>query len=172
MRYLAMITALIGWTLAAPVAAQNYYYRGGPFTQADAPYLLGEHIAGTLILDSALPANRPLADIPQASLVSFTFADSQQSRTPTNTTVCRLALGTDAQGVINAWNIWMRATDLVAGTTRFSLETYNIPGFVGDFVGSGDFPTACGNGTLNPRAASLTAGSWLPDAILTDGFEG
>jgi hypothetical protein len=79
---------------------------------------------------------------------------------------------TDAQGNINAWNIWARADTVGVGDSRCSLETVNIPGFTADLVGIGVFPGACDSGAPNPRALTTDAGSWLLEVLLVDGFEG
>ena len=156
----------------AASASSIYGYQGAVFTEASAPYQLGQRISGSLELTAALPANMAPADIPRANVVGFNFFDSQQNRDFTNTTVCRLVLGTDANGNINVWNMWMRQETPGPGDVRFSMEIQSRPEFTGDLVGSAVFPTACGNATLQPRAASFTPGNWSLDPLFANGFEG
>jgi hypothetical protein len=156
---------------AANAPAATYAYRGTPFTEAVSPYQLGGQVIGTLELAQALPPDMVAADIPIANFVDLLFVDGRQVRTGQNTTICRLVLGTDAQGNINAWNIWLRADSVGIGDSRESLETYNTPAFTADVVGIGVFPGACDSGELNPRASTIDAGSWLPD-LFVNGFEG
>lgn len=152
-------------------AAATYTYHGTGFTEAGAPYALGQRVTGTLELVQALPPNMPASDIPQANFVDLLFVDGQQVRTGANTVICRLVLGTDAQGRINVWNIWLRAANVTAGNGRYSLETYNVPGFTADLVGVGVFANFCDSGALNPRALTQSAGSWLNDPVFANGFE-
>ena len=172
-RFVLLLTAI--FAVAAPRAGcanQTYVYHGTPYTEAIAPYVVGGHVDGTLELTAALPANLVATDIPRANLVGFTYTDGVQTRTYANSTVCRLVLGTNAAGAINVWNIWIRADTATAGNVRFSLESYNIPGFTGDFPGSGVFPNACDSGALDPRARTFSAGTWLGDTLFASGFEG
>ncbi len=165
-------TLLIASMLLSPFAgAATYLYRGTGFTEAGAPYALGERVTGTLELVAALPPNMAASDIPQANLVDLMFVDGQQVRTAANTVICRLVLGTDALGRINVWNLWLRSATVGVGNTRNSLETYNIPGFTADLVGVGVFASACGSGALDPRALTQSAGSWFGDAVFASGFE-
>lgn len=151
--------------------AATYVYRGSAFTEAGPPYALGGRVTGTLELVSALPPNMPASDIPQANFVDLLFVDGQQVRTGANTVICRLVLGTDALGRINAWNIWLRAADVTAGNGRYSLETYNISGFTADLVGVGVFANFCDSGALDPRALTQSPGSWLGDVLFANGLE-
>lgn len=163
---------LLASVLVMPGAsAATYVYRGSGFTEAGVPYALGERVTGTLELTQALPANMPASDIPQANFVDLLFVDGQQVRTGANTVICRLVLGTDNLGRINVWNIWLRAADVTAGNGRYSLETYNIPGFTADLVGVGVFANFCDSGALDPRALTQVAGSWLGDALFANGLE-
>ncbi len=157
--------------MCAGLASSTYHYQGAVFTEASVPYQLGERITGALVLTAALPANMAPADIPRANVLGFDFNDGQQNRNFTNSTVCRLILGTDASGNINAWNIWMRQEIPSASDVRFSMETYSLPDFSGDLVGSAVFPSACGAGALQPRAASLVPGLWSLEGLYANGFE-
>lgn len=171
--WLAMI-AILASASGTSGSAETYVYTGSPFTQAGAPYQVGERISGTLELVAPLPANLAPTDIPIANFVDLRFEDGQQVRTRANSVICRLVLGTDADANINAWRIWLRADTVGVGNSRYSLESYNIPGFSGDVVGIGEFPGACDAGTLDPRALTVVAGSWqvgLPDLLFADGFE-
>lgn len=173
MRILLTTVATLACVFCAThTAAATYVYRGTPFTEAGAPYQPGGRVVGTLELVQPLPPNRVADDIPIANFVDLHFVDGQQVRAGANSTICRLVLGTDAQGNINAWMLWVRADSVGVGDSRESLETYNIPGFTADLVGIGVFPGACDSGALNPRASTTDAGSWLPDSVLANGFEG
>ena len=167
------VALLLVCVLVMPLAgAATYTYRGSGFTEAGAPYALGERVTGTLELVEALPPNMAASDIPQANLVGLLFVDGQQVRTGANTVICRLVLGTDSLGRINVWNLWLRAADVTVGNGRYSLETYNIPGFTADLVGVGVFANFCDSGALDPRALTQSAGSWSSDALFANGFEG
>ena len=172
MRPTLMHLVLLAGVLTTPCAkAATYSYRGSSFTEAGVPYALGEQVTGTLELVTALPPNMPASDIPQADFVDLLFVDGQQVRTGANTVICRLVLGTDAQGRINVWNVWLRAANVTVGNGRYSLETYNVPGFTADLVGVGVFTNFCDSGTLDPRALTQTAGSWSSDPVFANGFE-
>lgn len=173
MRNLFATLAALATALGAPgTSAATYHYTGTPFTEAAAPYQLGQRVTGRLELVQALPANMEATDIPIANFVGLLFVDGVQVRSAANSIICRLVLGTDALGNINAWMIWVRADTVGVGDSRDSLETYNIPGFSADLVGVGVYPGACDSGVLDPRAATMDAGSWQPDALFGDGFEG
>ncbi len=158
--------------IAADAPAATYLYRGTAFTEAAPPYQLGQRVSGRLELVQPLPANMAATDIPIANFVDLLFVDGVQVRSGANSVICRLLLGTDAQSNINVWMIWLRATDVGVGDSRYSLETYNIPGFSADLVGIGVYPGACDAGVLDPRASTMDAGTWQPDAVFGDGFEG
>lgn len=168
---LAIVALLAGGLCATDGRAATYFYTGTPFTQADAPYQIGQRVTGSVELVQALPPNRAATDVPIANFVDLRFVDGQQVRTRANTTICRLVLGTDAQGHINAWIIWMRANTVGAGNSRASLETFSMPDLTGDLAGVGVFPGACDTGALDPRATTMDAGSWRVDDVFGDGFE-
>lgn len=168
---LAGVAALASAVCATTVPAATYLYTGSPFTEAGAPYQLGQRVTGTLELTQPLPPNMAATDIPVANFVDLLFVDGQQVRTGANSAICRLVLGTDALGNINAWMLWLRADSVGAGNSRYSLETYNVPGFSADVVGVGVFPGACDSGALNPRALTTIAGSWRGDVVFANGFE-
>ena len=165
------VAALAGALAASGAPAATYTYRGSPFTEAMAPYQIGERVTGTLELVEALPANMEATDIPIANFVDLMFVDGQQVRTRANSVICRLVLGTDANANINAWIIWTRASTVGVNNARFSLETFNVPGFAADLVGVGNFPGACDSGSLEPRASTNVAGSWIDDDVFANGFE-
>lgn len=169
---LAILAASASALAASGTPAATYVYTGAPFTEASAPYQLGQRVTGSLELVQPLPPNLAPTDVPIANFVDLLFVDGQQVRTRANTFICRLVLGTDAQGNINAWMIWLRADTVGAGNSRFSLETFNIPGFTADLVGIGVFPSACDSGALQPRASTQDAGSWQSGVLFASGFEG
>jgi hypothetical protein len=173
MRILPAILAVLASSLGASgTPAATYQYTGTPFTEAALPYQLGQRVTGTLELTQPLPPNMAATDIPIANFVDLLFVDGVQVRSAANSVICRLVLGTDAAGNINAWMIWVRADAVGVGYSRYSLETYNIPGFSADLVGVGVYPGACDSGELDPRASTLDAGSWRADGVFGDGFEG
>ena len=99
MRTLMSCAAALAGALAISSApAATYTYRGSPFTEAMAPYQIGQRVTGTLELVEALPANMEPTDIPIANFVDLMFVDGHQVRTRANSVICRLVLGTDANG--------------------------------------------------------------------------
>ncbi len=151
------------WVSSSPplVNSAEYAYTGVPFDFADPPWTVGDRVTGEISLAGPLPASFPIMDITFA-LEDFRFEDGVQTRTPANTTVCQFEVGTNAQGEIVYWALYLREEPFPgAGMTQRTLDSYS-DSFTNDLVGEGPADTTtCGQIVLTLAATSPADGSWM-----------
>ncbi len=153
------------WSVTLPpTMPTDYNYTGAPFDFAQSPYVLGDNITGSFTLTGKLPVFLPSTNLTSA-LLDFSFTDGQQTRTPSNSTICDFSVETDATGNIARWRVILReAPTPMPGDPQQTLDVSTNS----DVAGTGPAnTTACGDLILNPAGQANSGGSWSSSAILT-----
>ncbi|GJM08217.1 MAG: hypothetical protein DHS20C11_04930 [Lysobacteraceae bacterium] len=88
-----------------PVTTYDYF--GRKFITADAPWMVGAELVGSMTLDSPLSANMPMTDI-RNGLLEFMFQDGAQFRALDSSSLCNFSVATNANGQIDQWSISLR----------------------------------------------------------------
>ena len=147
------------WSAALPPGAPTtYHYTGQTFATVSGPYTTSEKVTGSVLLANPLPSFMPLTDVSDA-VSDFSFSDGVQTRTPANTHVCQLEVGTDGAGNIVQWAIFLReAPQPAAGDPQLSMSLF---GASRDDVGSGPaVADPCGVILQTFFAESSGPGTW------------
>jgi hypothetical protein len=175
-----LATGLLVGAPAGSASAAVYNFTGSNFTQIyGPPYTTSDHVIGSITLTAPLAHQRPLSSV-YGMVHDLTFDDGHQIRSWVSgqafpdTFLCDIQLGTDLNGNINAWSIWLRETPVNQGDLQYDLELYsnnpnspNLHALVGQGHASN---VVCGQIVLTTGAARFNAADVAPWEALPDGL--
>jgi hypothetical protein len=163
MRIYKLASAACLVLLSLPAMANEVYtYTGNIFTTLGSPAggynTTTDKVTGTFTTSTALGNNLSLADI---SFLSYSFTDTQQTLTNTNSTEYNapgFEVSTDGSGNPLLWNIELISNTLANSFIVITNDAANPA------IGVGDYGQT-GGSSITGQAQVLSAGSWTKAAV-------